>query len=66
MNFVTTRHSSNKFGSALAAPKFSDLFEHLDIFLKKTRRRNVCFDYGYWFDNIISLFNYTKFLIQFY
>ena len=30
MNFVT-RHSSNKFGSALAAPKFSDLFGHLVI-----------------------------------
>ncbi len=31
MNFVTTRHNSNKFCSALAAPKFSDLFEYLDI-----------------------------------
>ena len=31
MNFVTTRHSSNEFGSALAAPKFSDLFSYSDI-----------------------------------
>ena len=67
MNFVTTRHSSNKFGSALAAPKFSDLLEYLDILLfKKARRQDICFYYGYWLDNIISLFYYTKFLIQFY
>ena len=26
MNLVTTQHSSNKFGSAFAAPRFSDLF----------------------------------------
>ena len=26
MNFVKTRHSWNEFGSALAAPKFSYLF----------------------------------------
>ena len=25
MNLVTTQHSSNKFGSAFAAPRFSDL-----------------------------------------
>ncbi len=31
MNFVMTRHSSNEFGSALTAPKFSDLFFYLDI-----------------------------------
>ena len=35
MNFVTTRHSSNEFGSALAAPKFSDVRFYED---KKTRR----------------------------
>ena len=36
MNFVTTRHCSNEFGSALAAPKFSHLFGYLIIL--KTRR----------------------------
>ncbi len=31
MSFVTARLSSNEFGSALAAPKFSYLFVYLDI-----------------------------------
>ena len=32
MNLVTTQHSSNKFGSAFAAPRFSDLFYYFSYF----------------------------------
>ncbi len=32
MNLVTTQHSSNKFGSAFAAPRFSDLFHYFSYF----------------------------------
>ena len=33
MNLVTTQHSSNKFGSAFAAPRFSDLLFTIYFFL---------------------------------
>ncbi len=43
MNFVTTRHSSNEFGSALAAPKFSDLFSYFSFLSFLQRREDKMF-----------------------